>query len=156
MTIFLTGGATNANPNASLGGITSSTQMGVAINNLFDNVSSAEATAGDTEYRAIAVKNQNATLTAFNSVIYISSNTPSTFTNIEIGLDASGTVTAVDENTAPAGVIFTSPSTEATGIFLGDMAPGAEKRIWVKRVVTAGALAVTDSATLTVAFDSPP
>ena len=58
----LTGGASNANPNTSLGGTTSSVQLsGTAMNNLFDDVSSAEASSGDTEYRAFSLVQTGAT-----------------------------------------------------------------------------------------------
>ena len=54
----LSGGASNSDPNASLGGTHSSVALsGTAMNNLFDDVSSGEASAGDTEYRAIDITN---------------------------------------------------------------------------------------------------
>ena len=52
----LTGGGDNTNPNASLGGLTSAFGLAAdALDNLFDDVSSAEAAAGDSEYRAFSV-----------------------------------------------------------------------------------------------------
>lgn len=54
----LTGGAANADPDASLGGVMSSEQLSAtALNNLFDNVSPGESEDGDTEYRAIDLYN---------------------------------------------------------------------------------------------------
>jgi hypothetical protein len=50
----LSGGAGNSSPDASLGGAKSSTVMGT---NIFDNVSSGEAAAGDVEYRAAVIAN---------------------------------------------------------------------------------------------------
>lgn len=48
----LTGGASNSDPDASLGGVMSNTEIsGTALNNLFDDVSPDEATSGSTEYR---------------------------------------------------------------------------------------------------------
>ncbi len=56
--LFLTGGAGNTDPNGSLGGVKSTTQLSsTPLNNLFDNVSPGEASAGDVEYRAIDIYN---------------------------------------------------------------------------------------------------
>lgn len=52
------GGASNSNPNASLGGVKSSVSIG---STLFDDVSSAEAAAGSVEYRCYYIHNANAT-----------------------------------------------------------------------------------------------
>ena len=49
----LSGGSGNTDVNASLGGVKSSTSVGTGLHNLFDVVSSAEASSGDTEYRCV-------------------------------------------------------------------------------------------------------
>jgi len=57
---YLTGGSANTNVNLSLGGAISATLItDNVINNLFDNVSTAESLAGMTDYRCIAIKNEN-------------------------------------------------------------------------------------------------
>ncbi len=49
---YHSGGAGNSDPDASLGGIISTTQITDASdNNLFDDVTGDEASSGDTEYR---------------------------------------------------------------------------------------------------------
>ena len=49
---YLSGGGGNTNPNASLGGAISSTEITPAsLHNLFDLVSSADASAGTDDYR---------------------------------------------------------------------------------------------------------
>jgi len=54
----LTGGADNDDPDASLGGVASSEEVsGTPLNNLFDDITPAEAEAGCTEYRAISIYN---------------------------------------------------------------------------------------------------
>lgn len=58
--IYLSGGAGNSDPNASLGGVRSTTEVvDDTLHNLFDYVSGTEAGAGDTEYRASYIKNEN-------------------------------------------------------------------------------------------------
>ena len=62
---FLSGGANNVNPEASLGGIPSTTEIDPeAMHNIFDKVIGDESFEGDTEYRIIYLRNTHATLTA--------------------------------------------------------------------------------------------
>ena len=109
----LSGGAANSDPNAALGGAISTTQIvDATVANLFDNVSSAESAAGDTEYRCFYVKNTHATLTLQAAKVYIQTNTPSADTSAEIGLGTSavnGTEqTVANESTAPSAVTFST------------------------------------------------
>ena len=58
MLFCLAGGAGNSTPSLSLGGSKSNTTItDGTMNNLWDDVSAAEASAGDTEYRAFFVMN---------------------------------------------------------------------------------------------------
>ena len=152
----LSGGASNAVTASSLGGVKSS----VAASNYFDDVSSAEASTGDTEYRCIYVHNAHATLTLIGAKVFIQTNTPSSDTDVAIGLGSSainGTEqTVADESTAPTGVSFSAPTTFAGGLAIGDLAAGAHKAVWVRRTVNAGAAAYSDSFTLRVQGDTNP
>lgn len=164
--LFLSGGAANADPNASLGGAISSTEMPSGLHNLFDKVSGSEAQDGDAEYRCVYVKNTHGTLTLQGSVVWISSETPSSKTKIDIALDGAGVgdgsstgvaETVGDEQTAPTGETFSHPITEGGGIVIGDLAPGEAQAIWVRRTIDPGAAAVSgDSGSLSVAGDSDP
>lgn len=153
----LSGGASNALPASSLGGVKSSTAAGT---DLFDNVTSAEASAGDTEYRCIYVHNAHASLTLTSPKIWIQSNTPSTDTAITIGLGSSavnGTEqTVADEGTAPTGgVTFSTAVDETNGVSLGDIPFGQHRAVWIKRVVGASAAAYNnDTFTLRVKGDT--
>ena len=152
----LSGGSSNSDPAASLGGVKSST----AASNYFDDVSSAEASAGDTEYRCVYVHNNHGTLSLIGAKVFIQTNTPSSATDVAIGLGSSainGTEqTVADESTAPTGVSFSAPTTFAGGLALGDLAAGAHKAVWVRRTVNAGAAAYADSFTLRVQGDTNP
>lgn len=152
----LSGGASNAVPAASLGGAKSSEQMST---DLFDDVSSSEASAGDTEYRCIYIHNANASLTMESAKIWIQSNTPSTDTTIAIGLGTSSInateQTIPDESTAPSGVSFSSPSTEGAALSLGNIPAGQHKAVWVRRTVNASSAAYNnDTFTLRVKCDT--
>lgn len=142
----LSGGAGNSDPNAALGGAISTTQITDAtVANLFDNVSGAEAAAGDTEYRCFYVKNNHGSLTLQGAKVWIETNTPSGDTSAEIGLGSSavnGTEqTVANESTAPGSVTFSTAAGEGNGLTIGDIPAGQHKAIWVKRIVGAGAAA---------------
>ena len=152
----LSGGASNSDPALSLGGVKSST----AASNYFDDVSSAEASAGDTEYRCVYVHNNHGTLSLIGAKVFIQTNTPSSDTDVAIGLGSSainGTEqTVANESTAPTGVSFSAPTTFAGGLAIGDLAAGAHKAVWVRRTVNAGGAAYADSFTLRVQGDTNP
>jgi len=155
--IYLSGGAGNSDPNASLGGIISSTEVvDNTTHNLFDQVSGTESLAGDTEYRGIYLKNTHGTLTLQNTKIYISSNTGSADTTIDIALDGGATnatmETLSDESTAPSGETFTAPTTYAGGLSIGSLAAGEKKGLFIRRTVNASAAAVNDDA-VTIKYD---
>lgn len=153
----LSGGAANSDANASLGGAKSSTD---APAGLLDNVSSAEAAAGDVEYRCVYVHNNHGSLTLTDAKIWIQANTPSSDTDIAIGLGTSainGTEqTVANESTAPSGVTFSSPANEGAALALGSIPAGQHKAVWIRRTVTAGAAVASDSATLRVKGDTLP
>ena len=153
----LSGGASNSDPNASLGGVKSSTAW---TSTLFDDVSSAEATVGSVEYRCFYVHNANATLTLIAPKVWIQANTPSATTAVAVGLGSSaqgGTEqTVVNETTAPTAVSFTEPADFASGIALGDIPAGGHRAVWIRRTVNAGTAAIADSFTLRVQGDTNP
>ncbi len=155
----LSGGSGNTDVNASLGGAKSSTSVSTGLHNLFDIVSSAESSAGDTEYRCVYVHNNHGSLTMQSSKIWIATNTPSTDTSVEIALGSSavnGTEqTVANENTAPTGVTFSAPASEGAALSIGDIPAGQHKAVWIKRIVNAGAAAYnSDGATITVRCDT--
>jgi len=169
---YLSGGGANSDPNASLGGAISSTEITDAtLHNLFDVVSSSEASSGDVEYRCIYIRNTYASspaLTLQNAVVWIStagSPTASTDTDIEIGVGGAINETAQDLGSpaeegspGPDGsptVTFSQPYSEGTAISLGNLDANDYIALWLRRTVTAGASAFnTDYAVLTVKGDT--
>lgn len=156
----LSGGAGNSDPNASLGGVISSTEVtDASLHNLFDMVSSDEANTGDTEFRCVYVKNNHVSLTLQNAKVWIQTTTPSPDTSIEIALAGEGVngtaETVGDESSAPAGEVFSTPTTEGTALSIGDISAGQHQAIWIKRIVGATASAYnTDSVVLRVKGDT--
>lgn len=117
-------------------------------NTWFDDVSAAESTAGDVEYRCGFVLNNHATDTAVGVELAIVSEIGGGAV-LDIALDAAaisakGAATAqaatiANENTAPAGA-----GTFGKGpLTVGDLAPGQVKGFWLRRTVTAATAAIT-------------
>ncbi len=153
------GGASNSDGNASIGGAISSNDIGQTLHDLFDQVSSAEASAGDTEYRLIYIQNNHGSITAENVSIFIETNTANSESQIAIGLATQAKNTTVpaiaDEDTAPAGVSFSEPASDGAGLNPVDLEAGDYIGLWVRRTIDAAASAVNnDSATLRVAVDT--
>lgn len=153
-----------ADPNASLGDQISTTQWtGGSVNDLFDDVSSAENAASDVEYRCIFVHNNNGANTFENVVAYLSAEVAGG-ASIAIGVDptaasaiGSGSaqaVTVANENTAPAGVTFTAPTTLGTGIALGNIPVGQCRAFWIRRTAANTAALSGDGVTIAVAGDT--
>lgn len=155
------GGAGNTDPNASLGGAMSTAAGGVVdddvLHDLFDLVTGTERQAGDTEYRAIYVRNEHASQTAFAARLYVGN--PDN-TEIDIGLATEAVNTAIaetlaNESTAPTGITFSHPTTDGAGLLIGDIPAGQFKGVWIRWTVPAGTTAINpDRGGLNVAFDS--
>jgi len=140
--LYLSGGGSNADPDASLGGAISSVLAGTDV---CDPVSSAEASAGSTEYRAVFLKNTSATDTWYSAKVWIASNTPSSSTAVQIALADEGVASTIEtvanETTAPTGPVFADAPDLANALTIGNLGPGEAYGIWIKRAVTAGAAA---------------
>jgi hypothetical protein len=158
----LTGGASNSDPDASLGGVMSSTEIsGTALNNLFDDVSPDEATSGSTEYRMIDIYNSG-DAEATSVELYTDPNTSSTDTSLELGHDATNNPhtagadleTLANETTVPASpVIAFAVHDSGSKLTIPNIPSGQAARVSVKRIVSAGATNTSsDSATLKVQF----
>ena len=140
--LFLTGGAGNTNPNASLGGVRSNTQLSSSpMNNLFDDVQPDEAIAGSVEYRAIDIYNAgDASAAAVKA--YVDPDTASEDTTLDLGLDST-TQSIDDETIAPIGVSFEHYSPESK-LSISNIAASGAQRLWLRRTVTAGATNISN------------
>jgi hypothetical protein len=140
----LSGGAANAVPDSSLGGAKSSVQIvDNTDNNLFDDVSGAEHTAGRVEYRAIYVHNNHGSLTLTSALVWIASDTSGADSDLSIAVGTAavnGTEqTIANETTAPTGVTWSDAAvSRATGLALGDLPAGQHKAVWLRRTISAG------------------
>jgi hypothetical protein len=122
------------------------------MNNVFDNVSVAEASAGDTEYRALSLHNSG-DATAENIELYISTVSPSTDTTVTVALD-SGVQSVINESTAPSApsLSFSEPLT-GSRLSISNIAAAGAQRVWLKRVTSASAgNYANDLMTITVEY----
>lgn len=85
--VTLTGGSNNSNPIYSIGGNPSSYPVTGTLNNLFDNISDAEAQIGKTDYRCIYIFNNSSLYTIYNVQLYIVYLTD-VVSNIQIGINS--------------------------------------------------------------------
>jgi len=153
--LFLySGGATNADPNASLGGVKSSHVVpSNVLENLFDEVSLAEREVGMIDYRCFYIENAHALDSLLLAALFIQSQTPATSTSIALGVDPAGisaeAQTIVDQTTAPVGVTFLDYPPEGNGLSLGSILAGDYIGIWARRTVAAmSSTPVSDPFTL--------
>lgn len=136
-----TGGASNSDGDASLGGTHSSNELSAtALNNLFDDVTPTEATNGDTEYRAVDVTNTG-DATATGVVFFMDPESTSADSQIDAGIESSSidvTTSIADESTAPTGVTFVHYNS-GSKLSLPDIPSGSYCRLWLRRVISAAA-----------------
>lgn len=156
--------ASQGDVNASLGKYISTTELtDNTLNNLFDDVTGDENAASDIEYRCMFIHNSHATLTYKSVKMYISAEV-SGGASVAIGVDTTAAsaigsssaqaLTIADESTAPVGVSFSSPTTKATGVSLGDIAAGYCIAVWIRRTCANTSAKDNDGATFTISGDT--
>lgn len=158
------GNTTAGTAGGSLGDQISTTQIPDAtLNALFDDITGAENAASEAEYRCIFIHNSNSANALQNAVVWLSAEV-SGGASIAIGVDptaasaiASGSaqaVTVANEDTAPAGVTFSAPTSFGTGLSLGSIPAGSCKAFWVRRTAANSAALNNDGVTFSVQGDT--
>ena len=150
--------------NASLGKYLSTTQAPTTLNGLFDAVTKERNAASEVDYRCVFIRNDHATLTAMSGVIFLDGGDPAggpawaiavdSTAASAIGASAAQALEVANDTTAPSGLTFTAPTTEGTGIALGDLAPGYCRAVWIRCTQT-NSIAVTEGITLKATFTTP-
>lgn len=128
-------------------------------NNLWDDVTKAEAINGDYEYRCLYLYNRFSD-TIYDARIWVDSQ-PSGNDELDLGLDPAGigdgTSTGIaqtisDEDTEPSDVSWSRPSGYSNGIVIGDLGSGQTQAVWVRRYVPAGTTTVDLTDLLRIGF----
>jgi hypothetical protein len=161
------GGTTNTSALASLGGAMS-TQAGAAFatavaNNLWDDVTGAQSAAGAIEHRAIYVKNNHATITWQSVVFWIDVQvaTDAAHDTVDVALASEAVNVAIvqtlgSETSVPTGVTFTTPTTKAGGLVIGNIPATQFKGLWTRRNISAGAVAAAAAPSIRCEGDTGP
>jgi hypothetical protein len=155
----LSGGAGNADPLLSLGGVKSTATDAGA--NIFPDVPAGDAATGKTQYRGVVLHNAHGSLTYLGVKVWVDTDTPSPDTDADIALALEAVnvtmATIANDTTAPAGVTFTNAAvSEATGLSIGDIPFSQFKGIWLKRVVNPGAVSYSDSFSVSAKGSTAP
>lgn len=148
----------------SLGKYIATTQITDAtLNNLFPDVTGDENAASNVDYQCVFVHNAHASLTLQSPVIYISAEVAGGV-SAAIAVDSTAAsalanasaqaLTIANKNTAPASITFSSPTTKATGLSLGNIANGQVKAFWIRRTAANTTAVNSDGVTVTVAGDT--
>lgn len=163
----LSGGAANTSPLASLGGAMSTVAGGIITsgnaNNLWDDVTGAQSAAGVVEHRAFYVQNSHATLTLQSAVFWIDAQvaTDAAHDTIDVALASEAVNTAIaqtlgSETSVPTGVTFTTPTSKAGGLSIGNIPATQFKGLWARRNILAGASAAAAAPSIRVEGDTAP
>ena len=142
--------ATPTDPDLSLGEYRTSNEITSGVdNNLFDDVSGAEASAGHTDYRAIAFHNNHGSLPLTACVTWIEVDTGNVDDDISFAVEApsaeiDGFIQDIaDEVTAPTAVSWSDATSKATGedcpLTSNEVGNGEWFGIWLRRVLGVGA-----------------
>lgn len=137
----LSGGASNTDPNAALGGAMSTVSGGViasSLHNLFDTISASEMAGGQVDnYRCLYVRNSHSTDTWVAPGAWVKALSSSLGTELAIALGGEGVggtaETVANETTAPSGETFTTPTTKGTALTVANVGPGSFFPLWVRR-----------------------
>lgn len=151
-------------PNASLGDFISTTEVvDASLHNLFDPVTGDDNAGSVVDYRCIFVRNDNGTDTLYDAVVWVATQVAGGAT-AAIGLDPAGVTaddsaspqaaTIANENAAPSGVSFSTPTTKGAGLAIGDLGPGEVQAIWIRRTAANTAAVDNDGAELRVEGDT--
>lgn len=114
-----------------------------ADQNIFDDVTNAERVAGDTEYRKIYIRNENAdTWNAVKAWIY--AFTAATNDEITIKLGTNAGVKSVEG--VAAGYVSPDAKGHVDVLSIGNLINNAYASIWIKRVVSAAGDGYTENS----------
>lgn len=144
------GGSGETDPNNWLGGVRSNTELNPVVSeeNLFANVAGQEANDGSVKHRGIYFRNANGSLTLDLTVIWFTTQTPSSDTSVAMALAGEGLNATIeiiaDEDTPPVGETFTAPATKAAGLSMGSVPNTQHFGFWIERTVIATASAFND------------
>ena len=130
------------------GGTSTTDEIGSAKNALWDDVSGAEASVGDTEYRKIFIGLGSAVGADVLSTpkLWIASTTPGgDAISIKIS-SAAGDSSNVRSDITGTAISWSSPTVKADGLALENLESGDAVGVWIRRVVPASTSGYADNS----------
>ena len=161
------GNSTASTPAASIGKYMSTTDIDDAtVENIFSNITAAEAAAGKTVYRCFFVYNAHASQSWDSVKVWMDSQTVGGG-DVTVGLDPAGAVTynqagaqaavPTNDTTAPASVSFSAPTSEGAALSLGSIGALKCYAVWLRLVVPADVSSINlDNVIIKVKGQSDP
>ena len=149
--------AVQTDPDASLGDYRASSEITTGVdNNVFDDVTGAEAETGDTEYRGIGFHNDHGSLPLTACVTWIQVDTGNGEDDVSFKGEApsseiNGFVqTIANESTEPTGGSWSDATTKGTGedcpLTANEVGADEWFCIWLRRIISASASAASAEA----------
>lgn len=135
----LSGGASNLNPFASLGGVMSSQQIkDDSLDGFIDQISITQRDTGHTDYYCFYVHNASSVSQMTTAKIWFT--VMPSIMSMAIGSAAVGGTeqTIATDTTPPASVTFSQPTTLTDGLSLGNIPALSFKSVWVRRISPIG------------------
>lgn len=133
------------------------------LNNCFPDVTGDENAASNDDYQCVFIYNSHGTLTWQNVKVWLSAEV-SGGVGCAIGIDTTAAsannassaqaLQIADKDTAPAGVSFSSPTSKATGLSLGNLAAGECRAVWVRRLAANSAALNNDGVSVRAEGDT--
>ena len=164
ISLRISGGASETDPNAALGGAMSTVGGGIittdVLNNLMNDITSGEASSGVTLYRGLYWDNEHGSLEYTTPFMWIASQTSSGDTDLAMAIADEAKNVAIEtigsETTAPVGPSFSAPASKGAGIAVGSLDAGDNRGFWLRYTVNAAAAAALDTMTINIEGDSLP
>lgn len=151
---------TQPNPQACLGKYISTTDAPSGLHGLFTGMSADDNAGMVAQYVCLFLCNMHATLTWTGAKVWLDGGDPAGGAAVALAVDPTAASAAGSSSpqaltatslTAPGagvtGLSWSSPSSEGSGISLGDIGPGQCRAFWVRRT-GANSPATTESITL--------
>lgn len=136
---------------------------GGVVNEVFDRITSSQATNGNVEYRLIFARNEDAGQVLYDALANIVSDSSNTGTSIKWALDAAAVngasaITLLDEadsNNQLAGLTFGTASLPIGDATDNDLPALGYRGIWLERTTAPGTASDTgDTTTLSISGDT--
>lgn len=154
----------NGGPGTNLGGFCSSgTLVDATVDNLFPDATGIENAEGNQDYQLYFLHNNDAQDLS-NGTVFLQGDVPGGAIDA-IALDPTGptplasaaqqALIIANKNTAPAGVVFSSPVTAVSGLAFPVLLHGYVLPIWLRRTCQGGAAVNNDGVIIGYAATSP-